>query len=674
MKKICKDFRENKKDITIVLFDIFDTIILRKVHPEYIKKIWAKRLGMIFNLKCNYDEIYKLRNNLEAQLCEKNAELGFDLEFNYKSFVREFYYELTKMPSFKSSSISFNEFTKVCFDLEVQVEKAIQEVDQEWLEFVKEIKKNDITIICVSDFYLPKEMILELFQYHNISQYIDEIYVSCDYLLTKRSGRLYDKVIEELGIQKERILMVGDNQHSDFNMAKTKGLAAYLVDRKSQRDLYVQFMDDINSKNFVERNIVHCLGKKNSYDFEQFSLTLFAFIEKLHVELIKNGVKNVFFLSREGEFLKKIFDLYQYNQRYDGRLFIKSHYLIVSRKSTFLPSLKPLKEETFEMLFRQYRKISLHDFLSNLNFSNDNINKIAELIGADLENREADFPTSLNYQKLLQCSLFQLEYEHSRVEQNRNFNKYLDSYGIDISMEGLNIVDVGWKGTIQDNIFRILNEKSRVNGYYLGLVATGAAGKNNNKIGIVFSSVHSKTRYFGVYNENRALFEVLLGASHGSADGYVDKGSYVEALTYQEIEEKKLFENIIEPIQNRIQVLFINICEIMCKKSYELNKYDYMFAKNHAKMVFFPNKKQLSFFSSIYHFENFGVFEFTKFSKFQKVGIGTKVRNLKWLVKDPKGFFNAGFWGANTLEQGGIGFLRYLYGGYRYYKIILRDR
>nr|EIU2726600.1 hypothetical protein [Pseudomonas aeruginosa] len=102
---------------------------------------------------------------------------------------------------------------------------------------------------------------------------------------------------------------------------------------------------------------------KSNYDlFPELATTLLYFIEKLHEALVKQGVEQVYFLSREGQPLKRMFDLYQ--NKVSGS--IESHYLEVSRRSTLLPSLKSLAEEGFETLFRQYRRISLFEFLSSL--------------------------------------------------------------------------------------------------------------------------------------------------------------------------------------------------------------------------------------------------------------------------------------------------------------------
>ena len=47
------------------------------------------------------------------------------------------------------------------------------------------------------------------------------------------------------------------------------------------------------------------------------------------------------------------------------------------------------------------------------------------------------------------------------------------------------------------------------------------------------------------------------------------------------------------------------------------------FAKRHARMLFRPTKDEIDFFSSLYHLENFGLFEFTSFDAGEDVSINT---------------------------------------------------
>lgn len=83
----------------------------------------------------------------------------------------------------------------------------------------------------------------------------------------------------------------------------------------------------------------------------------------------------VLFCSREGQLLKKLFDLLQSTFLHKNK--IQTYYFYVSRRSTLIPSLTNPDVEDFDIIFRQYKKISLENFLLNLNFSDEEIKQIA---------------------------------------------------------------------------------------------------------------------------------------------------------------------------------------------------------------------------------------------------------------------------------------------------------
>ncbi len=90
----------------------------------------------------------------------------------------------------------------------------------------------------------------------------------------------------------------------------------------------------------------------------------------------------------------------------------------------------------------------------------------------------------------------------------------------------MSIVDVGWKGSIQDNLFYILDQEVAVAGYYVGSLIATERRKNNRKQGLLFDDTPRLSPYFHVYNNNRSLYEMMLGASHGSADGYYTREQF----------------------------------------------------------------------------------------------------------------------------------------------------
>lgn len=644
---------------SVYCFDIFDTIVSRKIQPEYVKKIWAKDIAEIYELKEGAEGLYKLRNQLEAQLCQENEKAGLDLEFLYKDLIDALFVGL-------GLDINSEEFYNVCFETELAIENRVQYLCEDTVETIKHLKGLGKKIYCVSDFYTPKEFLQGMFEYQGILELFDDIYVSSHVKLTKRSGRLYDYVIEQLKLDPADAMMVGDNKWSDEESAKNHGFNAYHIDRTQRHAGYESFAKEVASFD-AKKSVMDIYRKCNRNEYEDLTFSLYYFTEKLYYDLLRRGVKNVFFLSREGEFLKKIFDKFQAKRVSDEDKQIRTHYLMVSRKATLMVSLKPLEEENFEMIFRQYINISLYDFLSSLGYAESEQEAIGKEIDFDIHEKVTDLPRSEVYAKLLANDTFKNLYEAKRMEQKNNFTAYLESFGVDFDKESMCLVDVGWKGTIQDNILVYFEGKQEIIGLYLGLVAPGKEDPKNIKRGLVFDLVNrGRSGYFDIYNENKSIFEVILGATHGSADRYVNENGKITVATAQRKEERDLFEQLISPIQTGIEKTFDAIDEALVNRAYTVSSLQRVWADIHAHLVFFPTKKQMDIFYKIYHFENFGVFEFTKFKTNDRISIKDRIKNFARMMKQKKAFFATSFWGVIALRDAGLSMFIKPYGYYMY--------
>ena len=71
---------------------------------------------------------------------------------------------------------------------------------------------------------MSAESLKELLDYVKLPVKIEKIYSSADYLLNKRTGNLYKKAEEEIGIKPEDHIHVGDNQYSDIDVANGLGI------------------------------------------------------------------------------------------------------------------------------------------------------------------------------------------------------------------------------------------------------------------------------------------------------------------------------------------------------------------------------------------------------------------------------------------------------------------
>lgn len=639
---------DNIKKYDVFFFDIFDTIVSRTVQPEFTKKIWCNHLIKYFNLNLNMVELYNYRAAKELELYYNARKNQNDSEFRYKDLIQEIYKEFI----YDIYDIKYSLFESICEEIEVEIECNVQILDDEIVRFIKEIKKANKKIYCISDMYLSKEMISKIFMSHGIYDLIDDIFVSSEYLKNKKTGNLYKYVLQKLKINPQKCLMIGDNEISDFKNPQNLNMDAIHLDRSELYKKYDEYLINNNFENIEKKFKKISTATDN---FEHIVFSLYTFIEKLYYKLLSENKKEVFFLSREGEFLKKLFDLYV--KKINNKK-IDTHYLIVSRKSTYLPSLKELKKENFSYLLDQYSYITIREFLKSLNFTDKEIkeidvsfknynnsiienlmlnttelNKVLEVVPIDFDKKIAYFKDSNALKRLIKNEVFSKIYEKKRLEQNKNFNSYIKQF---TESKDIAIVDIGWNGTIQDNIQNILGNSYKIEGYYLGLNRRNNY-LNTKKTGLLFSNVPEINNEYTLYNENRAIYEILLGASHGSANKYINNNNYIEVELFSKKEEKEIYDNIISNIQNDMFNIFEQLVDIFANGFYNNKDYTKKFNNIHFKMIFSPTKKQLNFFNKIYHYENFGFFGFTKFNHKNKYTF------TKWIKENIKSFIRKSY-------------------------------
>ena len=78
-------------------------------------------------------------------------------------------------------------------------------------------------------------------------------------------------------------------------------------------------------------------------------------------------------------------------------------------------------------------------------------------------------------------------------------------------------------------------------------------------------------------------------------------------------------------------------------------------------MVFKPTKDQLQFLNKIYHYENFGVFEFSEFKAKKKLSFKYYIKeNIKYFVRR-KQFFWDTFWPVQKLSNEKLYLQKFMY-------------
>ncbi|EKT56065.1 HAD family hydrolase [Providencia burhodogranariea] len=635
-------------NIETILVDFFDTIVQRNCHPEVVKRKWVAALIDLYRVRLSIDELYTLRLRIEAGLCASSQMQGDDAEFRYDDMSLALYYELER-GQFVTKLPESDVFISYCRDLELALELSVQKPIAAMLDILRAEKAKGKNIYLVSDFYLDKQSIIYFANHHGFADIFDDFFVSSENKRTKKEGRAYDVVIAELGLDVKKTIMLGDNAHSDVAMSTARGLFAHLLPADQRR--YDESLQADRQRLAIQKKVDLVIAE-DKFSFNWISGAIYLFVRRLYWALVAKQAKNVYFFAREGEFLQKAFDKYQANLPKNFSR-VTSHYMYVSRRSTYLPSLGSLSSSGFNKLLYQYGSCSLAAFLKSINLDDYLPQLKKRFPQVNFEELHLNIAALPAFSMLMEDDVFRTIYERERNQQNAYLKDYCDSLMMEKHDEWVNVVDVGWKGSIQDNLAKVTQRN--MFGYYFGILDGAESDKSNIKEGLLFDHQWGQRLGDDMFNEFRAGFEVFMGASHGSLKMYGD-GIKNFVFDHNDAELSLYYEQIV-PFQERALSQFS--CFAKVEQAYSISDHEISKAvkKFYCRGVMLPSQNELEKFSSIKHYENFGVFNFSSFGQKKRSALSY----FKRLVKNPRHTIGSAWWKPLDFHANGVKYLKYPY-------------
>lgn len=523
----------------IIAYDFFDTLVHRKIHPEVILYNWAKQCSRFLKFRVSGEELYRIRKEQEKNKDEVE-------ELAYEHLLSKI---VNKIHQEHEVDISIEEFVDFSYKTEIDIESENIYIDYSRINEIKEFYNQGKKIIIISDFYMGYEFFESILNKLDIRKYFCDIFVSSECGKRKSTGNLYKYVCNKCGCSLNELTMCGDNFISDFKVPKSLGIKAKYIKYKDRNKIY--------DENYLKRQykiLTHRNPKNNPIN--GYAAELLYFYSELYKVLIQEEFEEVLFCSREGQYMKELFDIYQEICFGDNK--IQSKYFYVSRKAVFTPALLEIENEKFDMIFRQYYYLTVNEFFKNIGFDEKFIKSFCEQNNID---RMAIISGDVNDDiktKILNNQAFKKQYDYIRRNQRELFIKYLNQEGFNLNKIAL--VDVGWKGTIQDCIKKILPMCEKLKGYYIGL-RTDKFGCENpkEKCGILFSDYPNRTLNFDLLEHESMFYERIFVANHGPVLGYEMKNNAeVVPIIQNKNDEVKIYE-YMENYQKDFKDLFIKI-------------------------------------------------------------------------------------------------------------------
>lgn len=230
----------------------------------------------------------------------------------------------------------------------------------------------------------------------------------------------------------------------------------------------------------------------------------------------EHGIRKLFFLSREGEFFAELLS----HMRLEKEYLPEYRILYVSRISTYLPSLQDMGREDWERYLNQYGDQSVSAFVSSLGVPYEQTVALFKRCGLqeDVSIRE-QLPTFYEAVSSEEVKVF-LRTESAKAREL--LMAYLAQEGLDNTQGTVAVVDIGWRGTIQDNLCRLLPEKT-IWGYYFGLIPMlNRQPENAIKRGFV-----NEMPFEAALLKSHTQLEMVCSSWRGSVLGYESKNGRI---------------------------------------------------------------------------------------------------------------------------------------------------
>lgn len=448
----------------VVIFDVFDTLLTRiTLYPTDIFYGIDRELSVENGKELDFYIKRRKAEDLSRHkkiLLEKRVDTSFD----------DIYRELQSLIGCDDELLEYIKNKEIEWELKSIIPK------DDVVDILRYSVEKDKEVILVSDMYLSSDTIKNI-----LSQKIPDIdfsdiklIVSSESDMAKYDGSVWKYLKEKLSGKKA--IIFGDNEISDVKIPTDYGFkAVHLFSKKTaleNSDLYKEIKSYIEetegnlirllfgpSINFLYNSPFKIKDKLSPFDYKlspyEFGFIcmgpfVFLFINYLFFKY-KNRNCVLYFLSREGFFIKELFDYYC---ELLGNPKIKTEYLLTSRRSTFGAVRK--NEEVIEHLC-----YGLRIPLGEMTFSSLLINRLGIDLsilrgkGSKIEDFLIESRQDIDRAYSILIENMDIINEHTASEYN-SYISYLHEIGFFDNKE-IVLVDYGYSGTAQTNLYRLTN-------------------------------------------------------------------------------------------------------------------------------------------------------------------------------------------------------------------------
>lgn len=535
----------------LVSFDVFDTAITRIVDsPVDVMAIVEASLVNIFGDKARGFAL--ARENAERKARHVAANAGrVEICFN------DIYNELKNI-------YSNDKFLEKAKHQEIQTELSccVPNFD---IKTLFDRLKEKTTVLFISDMYHSSETISRILQKCGYSNY-EVILVSSEVQHTKGSGGLWSFVKNKFG-PNIRLLHIGDDINGDVNMPREHGLSSIYYGRtRSERRVGADLTPAIVPFSILHRSLhlSNVSQEKRFHDQWWYSLgkswgslIVKSFIDWLSEKIQSENIEHIYFCARDGYLMQQAWNII----KKDIPNQITSSYLHVSRRplnlamgySTSTPY--KLSHGLLDFYCTTYGNLTVNDILDRITLPEQQKNILKKNAQQYFPSMNSIFSDS---DKPKLAALLQQNASTIYAALKENYDAvigYLEQESL-FSNRNSAIIDLGWAGTLQYSINKILHScgsENKVSGFYYGL--SNPSLSNHYRAGRMLSAFGCGFSPFEhhVHLRNGVdILETLHSSRNGSVMSYIKTDEKWLPLCNENLVEIKQYDLIVKPFQNGV--------------------------------------------------------------------------------------------------------------------------
>lgn len=516
----------------IISFDLFDTLLARSfAEPADVFLEVGSRLATAAQ---PMSEFVDARSAAEFYLREATA-------FRTEVTLEEIYSELARRLAWSSEQRS------TALATELAVERETIYAVPAGLSLLACARRRGRRVIFISDTYLPKTFLEPLLSQLAIRQEGDGLYLSSEYRALKSEGSLFDLVAAAEKAAPRKFVHVGDNPESDGSRPRMRGWRTLMfkptaltryetpaVSPQGTQSLLLSRFSGLRRK--LRLQSPHVSPRERTIYETTLAVSgpvVLAYTAWCLREAEARGLRRLYFLSRDGEILYR---LAQRLRRDDsGRMDLR--YLYVSRQALLLPALSEPLEAELSWIAAATAALTPRIVLKRVELSPEEIGAVLTENGFPHStwDRQLSEERRQKFSKLLIAQPLRARLlQQARLARERTL-EYLTVNGL-MDEEPFAVVDIGWNGTLQRSLGRLLELAGRTGpttGFYFGLHSRRRHRADDIMLA-AFSDYQEPTRVDSIAYLI-PLLELFVAAQHGGVETYeTESGSCRPVLRHPE--------------------------------------------------------------------------------------------------------------------------------------------